>query len=310
MRVFLTGASGYIGGAVAMRLIKDGATVHGLVRTADKAEAVAALGMVPVLGTLEDAELLRAEAIAADATINTASSDHREAVETLVGALANSGKPLLHTSGIGVVCDSAGGEPTSHINDEEDELVPSPFRLDRAAIDRLVLDAPGVRSMVLCNTIIYGNPLGVQGESVLFAELARPALVSGQARYIGRGLNRWANCEVSDAAELYALALLKAPASSFLYVENGEEEFRTLANAIAERLGLGEATGATEQEAKAIWGSASHPLGANSRVRGRLGRRLGWQPKHNSIVDWVKSPSSQLCAPNGVVRQIAGYATS
>jgi nucleoside-diphosphate-sugar epimerase len=223
MRVFLTGASGYIGGAVAMRLIADGATVRGLVRDAAKADAVATLGMVPVLGTLEDAELLCAEAIAADATINTASSDHREAVETLVGALANSGKALLHTSGIGVVCDNAAGEPTAHVNDEDEELVPSPFRLDRAAIDRLVLEAPGVRSMVLCNTIIYGNPLAVQGESVLFAELARPAVVSGQARYVGRGLNRWGTCEVSDAAELYALALRKAPAASFLFVENGEE---------------------------------------------------------------------------------------
>ncbi len=306
MRIFLTGASGYIGGAVALRLIRDGATIHGLVRDAAKAEAVAALGIVPVLGSLDDYALLRSEAIAADATINTASSDHRSAVETLIGALENSGKPFLHSSGSSVVGDDARGEPSAHIHNDNEPLVTTPTRAGRAAIDRLVLGATGVRSVVLCNTMVYGNVMAMPGESVLLAALARPALVSGQVRYAGRGLNRWSNVEISDVADLYALALDKAPAASFLFVESGEEDMRSIAGAVAQRLGLGETAGTTEEEAEALWGPASHPLGMNSRVRGHRARQLGWRPKHSSIIDWVTSPSSELCAPPGIARQVGG----
>lgn len=306
MRIFLTGASGYIGGAVALRLIREGATVHGLVRDPAKAKAIKALGIVPVLGTLDDSALLRSEATAADATINTASSDHRGAVETLIRALENSGKPLLHSSGSSVIGDDAHGEPSSQIHDESGPLVHSPSRPARAAIDRLVLDARGVRSVVLCNTLVYGNVVAMPGESVLLAALARAAQASGRARFVGRGLNRWSTVEVSDLADLYAIVLRKAPAASFLYAENGEEELRSIADAIGKRFGLGEASPTTKEEALALWGRASLPLGMNSRVRGRLGRRMGWQPKHISIVDWVTSGTSELCAPAGIVRQVGG----
>lgn len=306
MRIFLTGASGYIGGAVALRLIRDGATVHGLVRDPAKAKAVKSFGIVPVLGSLDDTAMLRAEAAAADATINTASSDHRGAVETLIEALKNTGKALLHSSGSSVIGDEAHGEPSSRIHDEDGPLVLSPSRPARAAIDRLVLDASGVRSVVLCNTLIYGNALAMPGESVLLAALARVAVASGRPRFVGRGLNRWSTVEVSDLADLYAIALKKAPAASFLYAENGEAELRSIANAIGKRFGLAEAVGTTKEEALAMWGRASLPLGMNSRVRGHLGRRMGWQPRQGSLLDWVTSASSELCAPAGIVRQVGG----
>ena len=92
MRIFLTGANGFIGGAVASALIADGHRVRGLVRDQAKADAVAAHGVDAVLGTLDDAALLAAEARAADAVVNAASSDHRGAVEALLAGLAGSGK--------------------------------------------------------------------------------------------------------------------------------------------------------------------------------------------------------------------------
>jgi uncharacterized protein YbjT (DUF2867 family) len=86
MRVFLTGANGFIGGAAAVALIAAGHRVRGLVRSAEKAELVTAYGIEAVVGSLDDAALLQTEARAADAVINTASSDHRGAVEALIAA--------------------------------------------------------------------------------------------------------------------------------------------------------------------------------------------------------------------------------
>ena len=91
MRIFLTGATGFIGGAVAAALTAAGHSVRGLVRDSAKAEIVAGYGIEPVIGSLDDAAVLQAEAGAADAVINAASSDHRGAVEALIAALSGSG---------------------------------------------------------------------------------------------------------------------------------------------------------------------------------------------------------------------------
>ena len=107
MQIFVTGANGFIGGAVASALIADGHTVRGLVRSQAKADAVAACGVEAVVGSLDDAALLQAEARAADAVVNAASSDHRGAVEALIAGLSGSGKPLIHSSGSSIVADLA-----------------------------------------------------------------------------------------------------------------------------------------------------------------------------------------------------------
>ena len=112
MQVFVTGANGFIGGAVAAALIAAGHKVRGLVRNKAKAGAVAAHDIQAVVGSLDDAALLQAEAHAADAVVNAASSDHRGAVEALIAGQIGSGKPLLHTSGSSIVADLAMGEPS------------------------------------------------------------------------------------------------------------------------------------------------------------------------------------------------------
>jgi nucleoside-diphosphate-sugar epimerase len=292
MRLFLTGANGFIGGSVAVGLIKEGHAIRGLVRDAAKAREVAAHGIEPVVGSLDDSALLQAEARGSEGVVNTASSDHRGAVEALISGLTGSGKPFLHTSGSSIVADEAMGEPSAAIFDETTPINPEPDKMARVAIDRLVLNAPGIRSVVLCNTMIYGNALGPQAESVQIPALARQARASGVARYIGRGLNRWSNVHIADVASLYALALTKAPAGSFLYVENDEESLGEIVRAIAGRMGLGRAQSWTPQEAINAWGRemAVFALGSNSRVRGDLSKRLlGWSPRHNSVTDWIRS---------------------
>ncbi len=289
MRIFLTGANGYIGGSVACALIAAGHEVRGLVRSQAKADAITAHGIEPVIGSLDDTALLQAEARAADAVINAASSDHRGAVEALIAALAGSGKALIHSSGSSIVADHAMGEPSYKIFEETTALTPVAEKAARVAIDHLVLDAPGIRSVVICNSMIYGHTLGPPAQTVQIPALVRQAKTSGVARFIGRGLNRWSNVHIADVAALYVLALTKAPARTFMYVESGEEALGAIANAIAAKLNLGVAQSWSADEAIAAWGRnmAVFSLGSNSRVRGKAAAALGWSPTHRSITRWI-----------------------
>jgi nucleoside-diphosphate-sugar epimerase len=290
MRIFLTGANGFIGGAVASALVADGHAVRGLVRDQAKADLVAVHGVDPVIGSLDDAALLQAEAKASDGVVNAASSDHRAAVEALIAGLAGSGKPFIHTSGSSIVADQAMGEPSDRIFHEDTPIEPVAERAARVAIDRLVLGTAGIRAVVLCNSMIYGNAMGAPAQSVQILALAQQARASGIARYIGRGLNRWSNVHVADVAALYALAIAKAPAGSFMYVESGEEALGEVVRAIAARLGLGAAQSWPAEQAIAFWGrnKATFSLGSNSRVRGKRAiELLGWAPGHRSITDWI-----------------------
>ncbi len=289
MNIFVTGASGFIGGAVSQKFVAAGHQVRGLIRDPDKANAVRSFGVEPVVGTLADLELLTKEARRADAVVNAASSDDRPAVDALIAALANSRKTLIHTSGSSVVADDARGEPSDATYSEDTLPAPKPDKAARVALDRAVLDAPGVRSIVLCNSLIYGDALGPDARSVQLPRLIDLARQSGTARYIGRGLNRWSTVHIADVADLYLLALEKAPEKLFAFVESGEESFGNMARAIADTLELGEAKSLSSEEAEARWGRevALFALGSNSRVRSKRTRELGWTPRHRSAVDWI-----------------------
>jgi nucleoside-diphosphate-sugar epimerase len=291
LRVFITGASGYIGGSVAVRLIGAGHTVRGLTRSSDKAEALRRLEIEPVIGSLDDRDLLADEARRADAVVNAADSDHRGAAEALVAALAGSGKPLLHTSGSSIVGDTAKGEVSDKVFEDDTSFTPTPDKAARVAIDRLVLDAAarGVRPAVLCNTLIYGRGLGPHADSIQIPTLVREARRGGVPRHVGRGLNVWSTVHIADVAELYLLVLENSAASGFMFVENGEASFRDMASAIGAALGLGPAQPWPVEEAIAELGYARavYSLGSNSRVRGKRARALGWQPRHASALDWI-----------------------
>lgn len=293
MRIFLTGANGFIGGAVGTALIAAGHRVRGLVRDKAKADVVTAHGTEAVIGSLDEATVLQDEARAADAVINAASSDHRVAVEILIAALSGSGKALIHSSGSSIVADLAMGEPSGRIFDEATPVEPLPEKASRVAIDRLVLAAAGIRSVVLCNTMIYGHALGPPARSVQIPTLVQQAEASGVVRYIGRGLNRWSNVHIADVAALYVLALAKARAGTFMYVESGEEALGEIAKAIAARLGLGAPRSWSAEEAIAAWGrnTAVFSLGSNSRVRGKTAAALGWFPSRRSITHWIANES-------------------
>ena len=294
MMVFVTGASGYIGGSIAARLVAAGHRVTGLTRSPEKAEALRVRGIEPVVGSLDEADLLAQAARRADAVVNAASSDHRGAAEALLDALAGSDKPFLHTSGTSVVADDARGEPGNRVFDEETPFEPLPERAARAALDGTIVAAVerGVRTTVLCNSLIYGRGLGVHAESVQIPTLARLAREGGAPRHIGRGLNVWSNVHIEDVADLYLLALERAPAGSFYFVENGEASYKAMAEAIGRALGLDQPPQAWPFEAAAKelgLAPAKCTYGSNSRVRAEKARRtLGWAPRHSSATQWIE----------------------
>ena len=295
MNIFMTGATGYIGGTVARRLLDDGHRLRGLVRDAGKGRALASFGVEPVIGGLDDAAILAAEARRADAVINAASSDHRGAVEALLDGLAGSDKPFLHTSGSSIVADDAHGDvPSEKIYDEDTPFEPVPGKQARIAIDRMIRDARSrsVRTIVVCPTMIYGNGLGLARDSAQIPGLAKRAKASGVVRHVGQGLNIWSNVHVEDVADLYRLALAKAPAGAFYFAENGEASYREICAAIARRLGLGKPEPwPFEDAAKEIGeNSAAYTFGSNSRVRARRARsEVGWQPRHSSATAWIEA---------------------
>ena len=294
MKVFMTGASGYIGGSVAARLLAAGHTVQGLVRSEQRATQVRALGIEPVLGTLSDAALLARSAREADAVINAANSDDRGAVEAMLPALAGSGKCFIHTSGSSIVGDMAAGRRGEKVYQDDTPVEPLPGKAARVAIDRLVLGAAkdGVRAVVVCPTMIYGRGHGAHPESIQVPRLIALAKKYGVARHVGPGENIWSNVHIDDLVSLYLLAFEKAPAGAFYYAENGENSYRELAAAISRMLGFDARTQAMPiDEAVTELGEAGahFSFGSNSRVRAvRARRELGWSPKARTLLDEIE----------------------
>ncbi len=293
MKVFLTGASGYIGGSVAAALRGAGHHVIGLVRSAQKAEQVRSLGIEPVSGTLDDGALLARQARDADAVIHTADADHRAAAESMLAALAGSGKAFVHTSGSSIVGDQAWGEPGDKIYDDDTPFEPGPGRAARVAVNHVVLAAArnGVRAAVLSPSLIYGTGRGAHRDSIQVPRLIALARKSGVARHVGRGENLWSNVHIDDLVDLYLRVLERAPAGASYYAENGEASMRKVCETISRALGYaGRTQGMSKEEAIAEFGAgpAAYTYGSNSRVRATRARReLGWAPRRDALLDSI-----------------------
>jgi nucleoside-diphosphate-sugar epimerase len=291
--IFITGAGGYIGGSVADKLVKAGARVRGLVRSTAKAELLSARGIEPVLGDLGDADLLMHEAKQADRVVHAASADHAESVQAFIKALAGSGKPFVHTSGSSIVGDDARGSYASEtIFDENTPLVVQPLKQPRRNIDLMVLDAAadGVRSIVICPSLIYGLGKGLNPHSVQIPFLAENARQRGVVQIVGAGQNVWSNVHIDDVVDLYVLSLAKAPAGAFYFAANGEASFAQIGAALAKRLGLATVESLNPEMAAKLWGvpRAYYSFGSNSRVRSVRARQdLGWVPRYASAIDWI-----------------------
>jgi nucleoside-diphosphate-sugar epimerase len=293
MKIFCTGASGYIGGSVAAHLVASGHQVTGLVRSPEKADAVRAFGIEPVMGTLDDAQILARAAHAADVVINAANADHRGAVTALLDAIAGSGKPFIHTSGSSIVGTRACGERSDDTFDEDTPVTPSPARVARVELNHFILGFhdKGCRPAIICPSLIYGIGHGAGRDSVQVPLLIKLAKKRGNAAHAGPGENIWSNVHIDDLVPLYALAIEKAPAGAFYFAENGENSMRELCDSINRMLGFqGPPAAISMAEAASEWGegAAEDTMASNSRVRAKRARQLGWMPKARGVIEEIE----------------------
>jgi nucleoside-diphosphate-sugar epimerase len=294
MRFFVTGASGYIGGSVAQKLRDAGHEVLGLVRSEEKARLLKERGIKPIVGTLDEAETLADGARQADAVVHAASADHPGAVETLVAALERSGKLLIHTSGSSIVADNANGEYASPVVFTEDTYFePVPNRQPRVAINRYVRQAgidKGIRTVVICPSLIYGTGRGPQPDSDQIPKLTALSKHIGAGVYFGKGLNRYSNVYIDDLLNLYLLTIEKAPSASFFFAENGDASFKEIAESISRSLGLGGKRRSLDvADVIRQYGEATgYGVASNSRVSAVNARRLGWSAKGPSLAEAVE----------------------
>jgi nucleoside-diphosphate-sugar epimerase len=280
MRVFLTGATGFIGSAIVPELRAAGHEVLGLARSDAGADKLKQAGVAAQRGELSDTDCLAAAARACDGVIHTAFihdwSISREvaaetdlrAVEALAGALAGSGKPLVVTSGTALVAPG-------RLATEEDELSAG---IPRGASEAAVLLAAGrgVRaSVVRLSPSVHGK--GDHGFVHMLIEVARR---TGVSAFVGDGANRWSAVHRLDAARLFRLALEKAASGARLH---GVAEEGVPMRAIAQTIGTGlgvPVRGLSEDEAKKHFEWFAHFVAIDSPASSAITRQtLGWNPQ-------------------------------
>jgi nucleoside-diphosphate-sugar epimerase len=255
---------------------------------------VRAFGIEPVMGTLDDAQVLARAAQAADVVVNAASADHKGAVTALLDALAGSGKTFIHTSGSSIVGKRSRGERSDDVFDEDTPVTPSPARVARVELNHFILGAHdrGCRPVIICPSLIYGIGHGANRDSVQVPLLIKLAKKRGNAAHAGPGENIWSNVHIDDLVPLYVSAIASAPAGAFYFAENGENAMRESCLAINRMFGFaGPPSAMTMQEAAAAWGegTAEDTMASNSRVRAKRARaELGWRPKARALIEEIE----------------------
>jgi nucleoside-diphosphate-sugar epimerase len=288
MRVFVTGATGFIGSAVVAELIASGHQVLGLCRSADKAVALAAAGAEVISGSIEEEACLKAAAARSDGVIHLAFNhdfskfaanceDDRRVIRALGAALAGSDRPLLVTSGTGMA-NTVPGQPA-----REDNAAISSQVIPRAASEEAAASvaADGVNVSVVRLPQVHDTAR--QGLVTYAIAMARD---KGVCVYIGNGRNRWPAAHVLDTARLYRLAIEKAEAGARYHAVAEEGvPVKDMMEVIGARLKLPVKSIAPEQaESYLGWLAmfASHDVPASSE---QTRRKLGWQPSGPTMLE-------------------------
>lgn len=287
MRVFLTGATGFIGSAIIQELLSAGHQVLGLARSEAAVQALAAAGVAAHRGALDDLHSLQRGAEAADGVIHTAFvhdfSDYAgagatdlRAVEAIGAALAGSGRPFVITSGTALL-------PPGRLATEADAADPNSAGAPRVASEVAVLGlaGQGVRSSVVrLPPSVHG-----EGDHGFVPALIGIAREKGVSAYIGDGLNRWPAVHRLDAAHLFRLALEKGVAGTRYHgVAEEGVPVRTIAEAIGRHLNLPVVAKSPEESAD-HFGWLAYFLGLDSPAASTLTRqRLGWLPNQPALL--------------------------
>jgi nucleoside-diphosphate-sugar epimerase len=257
--------------------------VSALARTATAAAKLRSAGIEPVPGDFNDLQAVGRAAAAADGAISMATtydpSIDGPAIDTMLDALAGTNKPFIYTSGIWSHGDTGG-----KVVDESSPPRPAALVAWRQAVEDRVLQAAarGIRTVVIRPAIVYGRGGGIP------AGLVESARSGGAAQHVGSGENRWPFVHVDDLADLYLLALEKAPPRTLLLGVSGPSyRVRDVASAASRGAGAGGKTRAWPvEEAREKLGAYADALVLDQQASGRKAQELlGWRPYRPDVLE-------------------------
>ena len=292
MRIFVTGATGFVGSAVVKELVANGHKVLGLTRSDAGAKTLAAEGAEVHRGSLEDLDSLRKGADASDGVIHTAfihdfsnyaesCTRDKEAIDAMGTTLAGSNRPLIVTSGVGLL--SPGKRSTEETPHPPSTVFP---RVSEHAAEAFT--SRGVRvSIVRLPPSVHG-----EGDHGFIPILIRIAREKGAAAHIDEGKNLWPAVHRLDAARLYRLIAEKGTAGA-IYHGVAEEgvPFREIAGVIGRRLNI-PVVSKKQEEAAEHFGWFARFAAIDAPSSGQLTqKRLGWQPTHAGLIADIDQPS-------------------
>ncbi|WCT11906.1 SDR family oxidoreductase [Mucilaginibacter jinjuensis] len=292
MRVFVTGASGFVGSAVVKELLDNGHEVLGLVRSDKGEEQLAATGAEIYRGDVNDLPFIQKGAAACDAVIHTAFNhdfsrfkdnceDDRKVIEALGDALAGTGKPLVVTSGIGLL-NNLGRLGT------EDDTVPGSDAIPRAASEEAAFAtaAKGVNAYaVRLPPSVHGA--GDHGFVPMIIDMDRE---KNESAYLGEGNNKWPAVQRFDAAALYRLIVEKQPELKILHAVAEEGvAFKEIATAIGEGLNIPVVSKTGDAAAAHFTWFAHFAAMDCAASSAKTKAALGWEPKGTGLIDDIKN---------------------
>lgn len=298
MRIFIIGATGYVGSAVARAFAARGHAISGLARSPANEAKLAEAGVAAIPGDLADLQGLAAIAGDHDVTVMAAMIPFEQEaplMKAVIDGAAGGGgeRHVVFTSGSGVLSIEATDGAWNQETFAEDDPFPFPARPNRAVrieTEDLVRRMSGehVKTYVIRPPLIYGH-----GGSIQIPQIFESARKTGKACYLGHGLNLYSAVHVDDLAEVYRLAVERGTPGALYHAVCGEANFRSIAEAVATVVGC-DTQSLSYEEACALWGSfwVDIALAVNSRsIARRTVNELGWAPKNLDVVEDIRNGS-------------------
>jgi nucleoside-diphosphate-sugar epimerase len=285
MRIFLTGATGYVGSAVLDALVRAGHEITALLRDPEKGDGVGLRGVKPIIGELSKPASYAAAAEACDAIVHTAIDRSkrgpkvdRQAIDSLMAAASRrsaTGKPaaFIYTSAVWVLGDTQGQAT------EDSPINPTALEEWRPEHERLVLDgAPGVRTAVIRPAIVYGGARGIVGDLLKDA-------ANGLVRVVGDGRNHGPCIYDRDLADLYVRVATHDDATGVFHAnDEADERVGDIVEAIARQVMLQpDVRNVPIEEARKKMGPYADALALDQIIRSPRARALGWAPTLHSV---------------------------